>query len=179
MNKKWHFASLTTLANFTNLFIGGEKDSRNLISLVLSLENKTWKAVSELHKPVSRHCSVQINEDTIYIIGGHMGSASFSDETMSFDTLTSKSSTIGAKLNRGRQLHSCAMLNGNQVIVVGGRDSWGGLKSVETFDIRTSEKWIERKNLELPFGISYAQLVANPSGIKFRLNKYFFCNYLY
>ncbi len=94
-----------------------------------------------------------------------MGSASFSDETMSFDTLTSKSSTIGAKLNKGRQLHCCAILNGNQVIVVGGRDSWGNLKSVETFDIRTSEKWIERKNLELPFGISYAQLVANPSGI--------------
>jgi hypothetical protein len=139
-------------------------DSRNLISSVTTLENKTWKPVSELHMPVSRHCSVQINEDTIYIIGGRMGSASFSDETISYDILTSKSINIGAKLKRGRQLHSCAKLNGNQIIAVGGRGSWGGLKSVETLDIRTSEKWIERKNLELPFSISYAQLVANPTG---------------
>jgi hypothetical protein len=40
------------------------------------------------------------------------------------------------------------------------------LKSIETLDTRTSQKWIEMKNLELPFGISYAQIVTtNPSGI--------------
>jgi hypothetical protein len=71
------------------------------------------------------------------------------------------------KLNRGRQLHSCAWLNGNHIIVVGGRDARGALKSVETLDLaRTSKKWIKRENLELPFGISYAQIVTtNPSGI--------------
>jgi hypothetical protein len=54
------------------------------------------------------------------------------------------------KLNRGRQLHSCAMMNDYHIIVVGGRDARGALKSVETLDTRTSKKWIERKNLELP-----------------------------
>jgi hypothetical protein len=50
--------------------------------------------------------------------------------------------------------------------VVGGRDAKGALKSIETLDTRTSQKWIEMKNLELPFGISYAQIVTtNPSGI--------------
>jgi hypothetical protein len=56
------------------------------------------------------------------------------------------------------------MLNRNHIIVVGGRNARGTLKSVETLDIRTSKKWIERKYLELPIGISYAQLVPNPSG---------------
>jgi hypothetical protein len=134
----------------------------------VDITTKTWNQVSQLDKPVSRHCTVQAKEDTIYIIGGLTESSSFSDETISFNILTKKSSTMRVKLNRGRQLHSCAWLNGNHIIVVGGRDARGALKSVEYLDLaRTSKKWIERKNLELPFGIGYAQIVTtNPSGNK-------------
>jgi hypothetical protein len=111
---------------------------------------------------------VQAKEDTIYIIGGLTKSSSFSDETITFNILTKTSSTMRVKLNRGRQLHSCAWLNENHIIVAGGRDAIGSLRSVETLDLaRTSKKWIERENLELPFGISYAQIVTtNPSGNK-------------
>jgi hypothetical protein len=130
----------------------------------MSLDDKTWKPAAKLHKSVSRHCAVQITEDTLYIIGGHIGASSVSDETMHFNTLTRKSKTLEATLNKGRQLHSCARLNENHIIVVGGRDARGALKSVETLDTRRSTHWNERKNLELPLGISYAQLVANPSG---------------
>ncbi len=133
----------------------------------LDKTTKTWKKVTQLDKPVSRHCTVQAKEDTIYIIGGLTESSSFSDETISLHILTKISSTMGVRLNRGRQLHSCAWLNGNHIIVVGGRDARGALKYVEYLDTRSSKKWIERKNLELPFGISYAQIVeTNPSGIK-------------
>jgi hypothetical protein len=130
----------------------------------MSLNNKTWKPAAKLHKSVSRHCAVQITEDTLYIIGGHIGASSFSGETISFNTLTRKSSTLEATMNKGRQLHSCARLNENHIIVVGGRDARGTLISVETLDTRKSTHWNERKNLELPKGISYAQLVANPAG---------------
>jgi hypothetical protein len=164
IKEKRRFATMTTLYNFSNVFIGGEKDTRSLISSVLSLENKMWKTVGHLSTPVSRHCTVQAKEDTIYIIGGLTDSSSFSGETIIFDAVTGKSSTTAVRLNRGRQLHSCAMLNENHIIVVGGRDARGALKSVESFDTRTSTKWIERKNLELPHGISYAQLVSNPTG---------------
>ena len=134
----------------------------------LDKTTETWKPVTQLDKPVSRHCTVQAKEDTIYIIGGLTESFSFSDETITFNPLLSKSSTLGVRLNRGRQLHCCAMMNGNHIIVVGGRDARGALKSVEYLDLaRTSKKWIERKNLELPFGIGYAQIVTtNPSGNK-------------
>jgi hypothetical protein len=167
MPEKLRFASLTTLINSTNVIIGGEKDSKNLRSSIMSLNDTTWTPVGNLNKPISRHCTVVVKEDTIYIIGGLTESSPFSEETITFNPLTSVSSTLGVKLNRGRQLHSCARLNENHIIVVGGRNARGALKSVETLDTRTSKKLIEMKNLELPFGISYAQIVTtNPSGIK-------------
>ncbi len=171
--EKLRFASLTQLWNFTNVLIGGEKDSKNLSSLVQSLDTNTWTSSVQLKQPVSRHCSLLIKEDTIYIIGGLTQSSAFSDEIITFNPLSSQSSTLGVKLNRGRQLHSCARLNEYHIIVVGGRDARGPLKSVEYLDLaRTSQKWIERKNLELPFGISYSQMVTtNPSGIKNHLKK--------
>ena len=171
--EKLRFATLTQLWNFTNVLIGGEKDSKNLSSLVQSLDTNTWTSSVQLNQPVSRHCSLLIKEDTIYIIGGLTQSSAFSDEIITFNPLSSQSSTLGVKLNRGRQLHSCARLNENHIIVVGGRDARGPLKSVEYLDLaRTSQKWIERKNLELPFGISYSQMVTtNPSGIKNHLKK--------
>jgi hypothetical protein len=133
----------------------------------LDKTTKTWRQVTHLIKPVSRHCTVQAKEDIIYIIGGLTESSPFSDETISFNILTKTSSTMRVKLNRGRQLHNCARLNDYHIIVVGGRDARAALKSVETLDTRTSKRWIERKNLELPFGISYAQIVTtNPSGNK-------------
>jgi hypothetical protein len=164
-NEKRRFATLTSLLNHTNVIIGGEKDSTKLYDTIISLNDKSWNKVADLPVPVSRHCSVLIKEDTIYVIGGHIGKSTFSVETLTFNFLKSNFTTIGATLNRGRQLHSCAMLNPNYIIVVGGRDARGVLKSVETLDVRTSEKWIERENLQLPIGISYAQLVPNPSGL--------------
>jgi len=166
LTEKWRFATLTTLINSTNVIIGGEKDSKNLRSSIMSLNDTTWIPVANLNKTVSRHCTLVVKEDTVYIIGGLTESSSFCDETITFNPLTTKSSTLGVRLNRGRQLHSCARLNENHIIVVGGRDAKGALKSIETLDTRTSQKWIEMKNLELPFGISYAQIVTtNPSGI--------------
>jgi len=165
--EKLRFASLTTLINSTNVIIGGEKDSKSLRSSIMSFNDTTWIPVGNLTRPVSRHCTVQAKEDTIYIVGGLTESSPFSDETVTFNILTKTSSTMRVKLNRGRQLHSCARLNENHIIVVGGRNARGALNSVETLDTRTSQKLIEMKNLELPFGISYAQIVAtNPSGIK-------------
>jgi hypothetical protein len=169
---KFRFASLTTLINSTNVIIGGEKDSKSLRSSIISLNDTTWIPVANLSKPVSRHCTVVVKDDTIFIIGGLTESSSFSEETISFNILTKKSSTMGVRLNRGRQLHSCARLNEYYIIVVGGRDGRGALKSVEYLDTRTSKKWVERKNLELPIGISYGQIVTtNPLGIKHDLKE--------
>ena len=131
LTQKLRFASLTTLINSTIVIIGGEKDSKNLRSSIMSLNETTWIPVANLTKQISRHCSVVVKEDTVYIIGGMTESSSFLEETISFKLLTKISSTMGVRLNRGRQLHSCAWLNENHIIVLGGRDARGALKSIE------------------------------------------------
>ena len=102
-----------------------------------------------------------MNEGEIYIIGGHLGEDQFSDKTISFKPQTGISVYQKEKLNKGRQLHSCSKIDGgNKIVVVGGRDGRGELKSVEIFDIKIS-KWIERKDLEFPVAISYSQMVPH------------------
>jgi hypothetical protein len=49
----------------------------------------------------------------------------------------------------GRQLHSCEQIDVGTVIVAGGRDQFGSLKSVELFDLWTS-KWKDQPTLKLP-----------------------------
>ena len=51
------------------------------------------------------------------------------------------------------------------IVVVGGRDLKGTMKSVEVYDLQRS-KWTEPKNLELPLGICYAEITPHPTGKK-------------
>ena len=52
-------------------------------------------------------------------------------------------------------------MKSNDVIVAGGRNSWGGLSSVEVLNRRTL-KW--KRGPQLPMAISYASMVADPDG---------------
>jgi hypothetical protein len=126
----------------------------------LDKTTETWKQVTQLDKPVSRHCTVQAKEDTIYIIGGLTESSSFSDKTISINILTKTSSTMRVKLNGGRQLHCCAMMNGNHILVVGGRDARGALKSVETLDLAKHLKnELKGKIWSFPLGSAMPRLL--------------------
>ena len=163
--EKRRFAALTSVGS-TTFVIGGEKSSENLLSSIIKLDEEMVFTDIALDIPISRHCAVPIKNQRIFLIGGHIGSSHFSDQTLSYDIKDEKTNFIPAKMNKGRQLHSCAMFDPKTIIVVGGRNQRGGLKSVETFDVNGSNKWIERKNLELELelGISYAELVSHPKG---------------
>ncbi len=163
--EKRRFPTLTTVGS-TTFVIGGEKSSENLLSSIIKLDEEMVFTDIALDIPISRHCAVPIKNQRIFLIGGHIGTSQFSDQTLSFEIKDEKTNFIPAKMNKGRQLHSCAMFDPKTIIVVGGRNQRGGLKSVETFDVNGSNKWIERKNLELELelGISYAQLVSHPKG---------------
>ncbi len=163
VNEKRRFATLTS-ASSTSFVIGGETSSTNLVSSFIELDEHMVPKITEMKNPISRHCAVKINDKIIFLIAGHIGKTQFSDQTLSFDTTLKNFAFNTAKLNKGRQLHSCAMFDANTIIVAGGRDLRGGLKSVETLDIRSSKRWSERKNLELEQAISYAELVTSPYG---------------
>ena len=64
-------------------------------------------------------------------------------------------------LSVGRQLHSCGMINDNYIVVAGGRNARGTLKSVEIFN-KATHNWF--KGPPLPVAISYAAMVQHPSG---------------
>ena len=163
VNEKRRFATLTS-AGSTSFVIGGETSSTNLVGSFIELDENMVPKITEMKNPISRHCAVKMHDKIIFLIAGHIGKTQFSAQTLSFDTTLKNFAFNTAKLNKGRQLHSCAMFDTNTIIVVGGRDLRGGLKSVETLDIRSSKRWSERKNLELEQAISYAELVTSPYG---------------
>ena len=162
LKNKRRFGTLTTTANSSPFIIGGEESSKKQLNSVEKLVNNEWIEMKSLTKTVSRHCAVSVKED-IYLIGGHIGSDQFSDQVITLDTISNESKFLRSKLNKGRQFHSCAKINSKNIIVVGGRNLKGSLKSVELLSL-ISWKWSEPKELELPVGISYAEIVNPPTG---------------
>ena len=147
----------------STLIIGGEENSRKQSNSIEKLINRKWKTMKPLTETISRHCAVQVEGKDIFLIGGHIGSEQFSDKVIRFNAETHESAVLRTTMKRGRQLHACAPIDYNKVIVVGGRSLRGTLKSVELFDpLRLT--WTEPKNLELPLGISYAEIVKHPAG---------------
>ena len=164
---KRSFGTLTTMTDSSSTFIiGGEENSRKQLTSVDKLIDGQWKAVEPLMEPISRHCAVPLEDrEEVFLIGGHIGSDPFSDQCMRYDAKTGESTFLQTKLKRGGQLHSCATIGSNKIVVVGGRDSRGTMKSVEVYDLQRS-KWTEPKNLELPLGICYAGITPHPTGKK-------------
>jgi hypothetical protein len=180
MKYKRRFATLTTIANSTTFIIGGEESSKKRLNTIEKLfsnnnnlnnnnnntnnNNNEWIEMEPLIETISRLCAVSVKDKEIFLIGGYIGTDQFSDQTMTLDTTLNKSKFLSSKLKNGRQLHSCAKMNSNNfVIVVGGRNLRGALKSVELLNLK-SLRWTEPKDLQLPKEISYAEIVTHPSG---------------
>ena len=103
----------------------------------------------------------------MFLIGGRLDEFSDKKDTYYFDTTKSNPHWgYGPALKVGREDHSCARIKTNSssnqysVIVVGG-SGYGKLASVEILDEGASE-W--RNGTDLPFGISDAALVEDPTG---------------
>jgi hypothetical protein len=111
------------------------------------------------------HCSVLVNPTTVMVIGGAQ-SYQYSNKTYFFNT-ENEIWSEGPQLKNKRRGHSCGTIRKNSqsqefsVIVAGGWDSNKIFSSVEILDPGSNE-W--RKGLDLPFGITDAQMVADPNG---------------
>jgi len=117
-------------------------------------------------------CMVLLNSTTAFLIGGIVGEESgtksqYSPKTFLFNTEANRQEWIeGPTLKFGREFHSCARIRKDSsshqfsVIVVGG---WGKgvTPPVEVLDEGASE-W--RNGPDLPFKISSASLVEDPTG---------------
>jgi len=128
----------------------------------VKIDESGWKTVYDLPMSVSQHCAVAFDEATILIIGGTVDSEPQSSKTFYFTPgAESLQLAPGSALIQGRKFHSCAKLKSSDVIVAGGSNGWGELSSVEILNRRTL-RW--KQGPRLPLAISYAAMVADPSG---------------
>ena len=138
--------------------IGGEENSSSLDTS--EKLTKTGFELIQMNMKISRHCAMPIEDTTIIIIGGIINERPFSNKTFLFDTLTN-TFTTGPDLMKGRQLHSCARIDGDKLIIAGGKDLRGGLDSVEILDCKKGH-WNEGPIL--PQAIFSASMVEHPDG---------------
>jgi hypothetical protein len=126
------------------------------------LTEEGWKTISpSLPLKISFHCAVLVNSTTLMIIGG----SNSKKNTYLFNSLNTKWSQ-GPQLKRERSYHSCGrIMKDNQSqetsIIVAGGESRNPLSSVEILD-EGSNEW--RQGPELPFEISFSQLVEDRNG---------------
>ena len=142
------------LLNKTTLWIVGGTD------LALSMHNST-EFIKVGHPPIKgpylpfsikNHCMVQINESTIFIIGGYVNkqrnesslNKEVSKKTWIIDSTKDFQVREGPSLNVFRSGHACSKfeIDGKYVvIVVGGYVSSNWLESVEILDMSSSLVW--------------------------------------
>ena len=87
---------------------------------------------------IKKHCMIQINAFTIFIIGGWLGGGNKSTATWVVDPSNNFRLKEGPSLNVPRNGHSCSKMtiNGRILIVVaGGSDGQSCLDSVEILDL--------------------------------------------
>ena len=143
--------------------IGGESTSITRYSSIAILKDQNWTIFANLSIPLSRHCSVIVNDRDIYMIGGYVDKDPFSGKTITFNLKSQNFYTIRSEMKTGRQLHSCSVIDTNKIIAVGGHNFKGSLKTVEVFYTST-QRWTEFKSLEFKTGLGYGHLFSFPLG---------------
>ena len=76
------FASAVGLKNSGIYVIGGE-DTGSALDTAEKLGDPEWSMA--LPQPISRHCAVQVDSSSVYVIGGRVGEDPFSRKTFRLD----------------------------------------------------------------------------------------------
>jgi hypothetical protein len=66
--------------------VGDNKNNKNINKNNENNKNYEWVEMEPLIETISRHCAVSVRDKEIFLIGGHIGSDQFSDQTMTLDT---------------------------------------------------------------------------------------------
>ncbi len=147
------------------IVIGGRNDASDLSSIA-KLSYMGWtNFLPALPTTINAHCSVLVNQYSLYVIGGKSNVTLFSPKTYVLNP-TSANWIEGPPLITGRYGHSCARIRKSSqdpsysTIVVGG---WIGsfFTSVEVLDDGATS-W--RNGPSLPYGIFYGAMVQDQDG---------------
>ena len=134
LQTKRYLASSVALPNGTFVVTGGIDQNNNrlkTIEIIDTVNGDVSVPQQTLPEPISRHCSILVNESVILIIGGYR-SGSVSSKTVFFDVQSLKS-TPGPEMRIARSSFGCATMT-SKVIVAGG---WSGRTS-EILDLKSN-----------------------------------------
>jgi len=158
MSTKRGLAAAAQLQDGTLLVTGGGDGSGSGLNSAEMLTEEEWDVyIPSLPVTIFGHCMVTVNSTTVMVIGGFQNSQ-VSGKTFYF-TFPEQSWTKGPELKNKRASHSCGRIRRNKesqemsIIVAGG--------SVEILD-EASNEW--QTGPELPFGISFSQMVEDQNG---------------
>jgi hypothetical protein len=168
MNSVRAYAAAAQLKDGKLLVTGGYYDaSFSSLNSAEMFTDEGWESnMPSLPVTITRHCMVTVNSTTVMAIGG-VQNGQISGKTFYF-TLGEDSWTEGPELKNKRGYHSCGKIRRNKdsqemrIIIAGGYE--GGLSylsSVEILD-EGSNEW--QTGPELPFGISFSQMVEDRHG---------------
>ncbi len=162
MNSVRVFAAAAQLQTGKLLVTGGYDDSLLYINSAEMLTEQGWESnIPSLPVTIRNHCMVTVNSTTIMAVGG--GQYGQRSGKTFYNTFGEESWTEGPELKNKREYHSCGRIRKNKesqemsIIVAGG----SYLSSVEILD-EGSNEW--QTGPELPFGISYSQMVEDQNG---------------
>jgi hypothetical protein len=96
------------------LITGGRKDDGSVLSTVESFDGNVWNQTmfADVPTTIDFHCMVKINNTMLLQIGGTVDNlyTGTTDKTYFFDIILNEW-IAGPKLNVGRVLHSCSVMN--------------------------------------------------------------------
>jgi hypothetical protein len=165
MNSVRAYAAAAQLQDGKLLVTGGSDGSAYLKSAEILTEEGWENNMPSLPVTIAAHCMVTVNSTTVMVIGGWQNNQDFSGKTFYF-SFGEESWTEGPELKNKRDCHSCGKIRRDKdsqemsIIVAGGYDG-SYLSSVEILD-EDSNEW--QAGLELPFGISYSQMIEDQNG---------------
>ncbi len=137
----------------------------NLNSAEMLTEEGWVSNIPSLSVNIRMHCMVTVNLTTVMVIGGDQNEQD-SGKTFYF-TFGDESWTEGPELKYKRRDHSCGKIRRNKesqemsIIVAAGQYDESYLSSTEFLD-EGSNEW--QTGPELPFGISFSQMVEDQNG---------------
>ena len=132
-----YLASSVTTPNGTFIVIGGLDNSDNALATFEIIDTVKGErlAQQELDETISHHCSVVLNETTIFIMGGFQ-SGSRSRKTFFLD-LKNLERRAGPEMKMARSYFGCATMNA-KVIVAGGY-SGSRTDKTEFLDLKSND----------------------------------------
>ena len=137
LQTKRYLASSVALPNGTFVVTGGIDQNLNYlktIEIIDTVNGDVSVPQQTLPEPISRHCSILVNESVILIIGGYSGS--YSRKTVFFD-LQSLKSRPGPAMRIARGYFGCATMT-SKVIVAGGYPKTAKTETSEILDLKSN-----------------------------------------